>query len=39
VPVLKVAYPDRPPFRLLELPVAPAPEEQRIGERRVSAVR
>jgi Icc-related predicted phosphoesterase len=38
LPVLRSAYPDRPPFRLLELPVTPPFQEQRIGDRRVTAV-
>ena len=35
LPVLKEHYPDRPPFRLLEVPLAAAiPEEERVVERR-----
>jgi hypothetical protein len=37
--VLKAASPDRPPFRLLELPVSPPFEEQRVSDRRVGAAR
>jgi Icc-related predicted phosphoesterase len=39
LPVLKSAYPDRPPLRILELPVEPPFEEQRVGDRRVSTTR
>ena len=35
LPVLKEHYPDRPPFRVLEVPLAAAqPEEERVVERR-----
>ena len=37
LPVLKAAWPDGPPLRVIELPVAPPFEEQRVGERRVAA--
>jgi Icc-related predicted phosphoesterase len=39
LPVLKAAYPDQPPFRLLEVPVTPPFEEQRQSDRRATAVR
>jgi Icc-related predicted phosphoesterase len=37
MPVLKAAYPDRPPFRLLELPVNPPLVDLRVGDRRAAA--
>jgi Icc-related predicted phosphoesterase len=37
LPVLKAAWPDRPPLRILELPVSPPFEEQRVADRRVGA--
>jgi len=37
LPVLKAAWPDRPPLRILELPVNPPFEEQRVADRRVGA--
>ena len=37
LPVLKAAWPDRPPLRILELAVNPPLEEQRVADRRVGA--
>jgi Icc-related predicted phosphoesterase len=37
LPVLKAAWPDRPPLRIFELPVNPPFEEQRVADRRVGA--
>jgi Icc-related predicted phosphoesterase len=37
LPVLKAAWPDQPPLRVVELPVAPPFQEQRIAERRMTA--
>jgi Icc-related predicted phosphoesterase len=37
LPVLKTAYPERPPFRILELPVNPPFQEQRVADRRATA--
>jgi Icc-related predicted phosphoesterase len=39
LPVLKSAWPDRPPMRILELPVNPPFEEQRVADRRVAGAR
>lgn len=39
LPVLKAAYPDQPPLRILELPVTAPFEEQRVAERRASGGR
>jgi len=39
LPVLKAAFPERPPLRVLELPVHPPFEEQRVGDRRIGAGR
>lgn len=39
LPVLKSAYPDRHPLRILALPVEPPFEEQRMGDRRVGTTR
>ena len=36
LPVLKAAWPDRPPLRVVELPVTPPFEEQRVADRRVT---
>jgi Icc-related predicted phosphoesterase len=36
MPVLKAAWPDRPPLRVVELPVTAPFEEQRVAERRVA---
>lgn len=36
LPVLKAAWPDRPPLRIVELPVAPPFEDQRVGDRRMA---
>jgi Icc-related predicted phosphoesterase len=37
MPVLKAAWPDRPPLRIVELPIAAPFAEQRLGDRRVGA--
>jgi Icc-related predicted phosphoesterase len=37
LPVLKAAWPDRPPLRVVEIPVAPPFEEQRVADRRIAA--
>ena len=37
LPVLKAAWPDRPPVRIVELPLTPPFEDQRVGERRIAA--
>jgi len=37
LPVLKAAWPDRPPLRIVELAVSPPFEEQRVADRRVTA--
>jgi Icc-related predicted phosphoesterase len=37
LPVLAAAWPDRPPLRVLELPLVPAFEEQRVADRRTAA--
>jgi Icc-related predicted phosphoesterase len=39
LPILKATLADRPPLRLLELPVRPPFEEQRVAERRVGSLR
>ena len=38
LPVLKAAFPDGPPLRVVELPVTPAFEEKRVGDRRMGTV-
>ncbi|HVR72081.1 MAG TPA: metallophosphoesterase [Vicinamibacteria bacterium] len=39
LPVLRAAWPDRPPLRILELPVNPPFEEQRVADRRAAGAR
>jgi Icc-related predicted phosphoesterase len=37
LPVLKAAWPDQPPLRVVEIPVAPPFAEQRVADRRIAA--
>ena len=39
LPLLKAAFPERPPLRVLELPLSPPFEDQRVADRRLGAVR